>query len=398
MKLIEREFYLQQLIDIMNTPDIKVITGIRRAGKSKLMDAFIAYVQKQSDGNNVIRIKLNLKEFETLKNADALYEYINARYIDGTENFLFIDEVQLCNGFETVINSLYEEERFNIFLTGSNAFLLSSDLATLFGGRVFEISLFPFSFTEYLSYYPQNDIDVAFDKYVSVGGMSGSYLYKNSTDAKKYLAGIVRTTITKDIVTKFKIENEDLLNMIVDFLMDNVGSKTSIRNIANALTSNTYKTNDKTCGAYIDYLCRSFLFYPFKRYDVKGKRYLESDKKYYLADLSFRYAIIGTKNTDYGHLYENIVAIELLRRGFEVYVGQLGEKEVDFVAVKDGMKTYIQVSDDISREETLNREVSPLLAIKDAYPKMIIARTKHPESQVDGIKIIDIARWLVSQN
>ena len=398
MKLIERKFYLQQLINVMNTPDIKVITGVRRSGKSKLMDAFISYVQKQSEQNNIIRIKLNLKEFEALKNGDALYDYINTHFDAKKNNFLFIDEVQLCNGFETVINSLYEEERFNIFLTGSNAFLLSSDLATLFGGRVFEISLYPFSFAEYLLYYPQDDIDVAFDKYVSAGGMAGSYLYSNPTDAKKYLAGIVRTTITKDIVTKFKIENEDLLNMIVDFLMDNVGSKTSIRNVANTLTSNTYRTNDKTCGAYIDYLCRSFLFYPFKRYDVKGKRYLESDKKYYLADLSFRYAIIGTKNADYGHLYENLVAIELLRRGYEVYVGQLGEKEVDFVAIKDGIKTYIQVSDDISRESTLKREVSPLLAIKDAYPKMIIARTKHPESQVEGIKIIDIARWLSSQN
>ncbi len=397
MKLIERKFYLQQLIDVMNTPDIKVITGIRRSGKSKLMDAFIAYVQTKSE-SNIIRIKLNLKEFEFLKNGDALYKYVDAHYVSGKENFLFIDEVQLASGFETVINSLYEEERFNIFLTGSNAFLLSSDLATLFGGRVFEISLYPFSFAEYLLYYPQDDIDVAFDKYVSVGGMAGSYLYNNSSDAKKYLAGIVRATITKDIVTKFKIENEDLLNLIVDFLMDNVGSKTSIRNIANALTSNTYKTNDKTCGAYIDYLCRSFLFYPFKRYDVKGKRYLESDKKYYLADLSFRYAIIGTKNTDYGHLYENIVAIELLRRGFEVYIGQLGEKEVDFVAIKNGMKTYIQVCDDISRRETLKREVTPLISIKDAYPKMIIARTKHPETQVEGIKIIDIARWLISQN
>ncbi len=398
MKLIERKYYLQQLIDVINTPDIKVITGIRRSGKSKLMDAFIAYVKKQSDNNNIIRIKLNLKEFEILKDSESLYEYINSNYIEDKENFLFIDEVQLCKGFETIINSLYEEERFNIFLTGSNAFLLSSDLATLFGGRVFEISLFPFSFAEYLLYYPQNDVDIAFDKYVSVGGMSGSYLYSNSADAKKYLAGIVRTTIAKDIITKFKIENEDLLNMIVDFLMDNIGSKTSIRNIANTLTSNTYKTNDKTCGAYIDYLCRSFLFYPFKRYDVKGKRYLESDKKYYLADLSFRYAIIGTKNADYGHLYENLVAIELLRRGYEVYVGQLGEREIDFVAIKDGIKTYIQVSDDISREETLKREVAPLLLIKDAYPKIIIARTKHPESHVEGVKIIDIARWLVSQN
>lgn len=398
MKLIERPTYLQQLIDVMNTPDIKVITGIRRSGKSKLMDAFIDYVKKQSKNNNVIRIKLNLKEFESLKNGDALYDFIDQHYFVDKENFVFVDEIQLCTGFETVINSLYEEERFNIFLTGSNAFLLSSDLATLFGGRVFEISMFPFSFAEYLTYYPQNDIDEAFDNYVSVGGMAGSYLYSNQNDARKYLANIVRTTITKDIVKKFKIENEDLLNMIADYLMDNVGNKTSIRNISNALTSNTYKTNDKTCGAYIDYLCRSFLFYPFKRYDVKGKRYLESDKKYYLADLSFRYAIIGTKNADYGHLYENIVAIELLRRGYEVYVGQLGEKEVDFVAIKDGFKTYIQVCDDMSRPETQKRELAPLLSIKDAYPKIIIARTKHPESQTEGVRIIDIARWLISQN
>lgn len=396
MKLIERKFYLQQLIDVMYTPDIKVITGIRRCGKSKLMDAFISYVQKLPNESNIVRIKLNLKEFEALKEENALYEYINSHYVPDKENFLFIDEVQLCRGFETAINSLYEEERFNIFLTGSNAFLLSSDLATLFGGRVFEISLYPFSFAEYLLYYPQSDINAAFDKYVSAGGMAGSYLYNNPDDAKKYLAGIVRTTITKDIVTKFRIENEDLLNMITDYLMDNVGNRTSVRNIANALTSNTYRTNDKTCGAYIDYLCRSFLFYPFKRYDVKGKRYLESDKKYYLADLSLRYAVIGTKNADYGHLYENIVAIELLRRGCEVYVGQLNETEVDFVAVKNGMKTYIQVCDDISRQETLQRELAPLLAIRDAYPKMIIARTKHPESHVEGVKITDIAEWLLS--
>ena len=396
MKLIERKFYLQQLIDVMYTPDIKVITGIRRCGKSKLMDAFISYVQKLPNESNIVRIKLNLKEFEALKEENALYEYINSHYVPDKENFLFIDEVQLCRGFETAINSLYEEERFNIFLTGSNAFLLSSDLATLFGGRVFEISLYPFSFAEYLLYYPQSDINAAFDKYVSAGGMAGSYLYNNPDDAKKYLAGIVSTTRTKDIATKFRIESEDLWNMITDYLMDNVGNRTSVRNIANALTSNTYRTNDKTCGAYIDYLCRSFLFYPFKRYDVKGKRYLESDKKYYLADLSLRYAVIGTKNADYGHLYENIVAIELLRRGCEVYVGQLNETEVDFVAVKNGMKTYIQVCDDISRQETLQRELAPLLAIRDAYPKMIIARTKHPESHVEGVKIIDIAEWLLS--
>ena len=190
-------------------------------------------------------------------------------------------------------------------------------------------------------------IDEAFDSYVKKGGMAGSYLYKTEEDARQYVNGIYRTTITKDIVRKFKIENEDLLIMIGNYLMDNVGNQTSIRNVASKLTSGTYKTNDKTVGAYINYLCRSFLFYPIQRYDIKGKRYLESDKKYYLSDLAFRFSEIGTKNADYGHLYENIVAIELLRRGYEVYVGKLYEKEVDFVAIKEGEKVYIQVSDDI---------------------------------------------------
>lgn len=398
MKLIDRKNYVQRLINVMNVPDIKVITGIRRSGKSKLMDSFISYLRKQNENLNIIRINLNLNEFETLKSRDLLYKYVDQHYDSTKENFLFIDEIQLCKDFELPIISLHEEERFNIFLTGSNAFLLSSDLATLFGGRVFEISIFPFSFQEFLTYYDEKDIDIAFDKFINIGGMAGSYLYSDMNNAKDYLAGIVRTTITKDIVTKFKVENEVLLNMIVDYLMDNVGNKTSIRNIANALSSKTYKTNDKTCGSYIDYLCRSYLFYPFNRYDIKGKRYLESDKKYFVADLSLRYSTIGTKNSDIGHLYENIVAIELLRRGFEVYTGQLGEKEVDFVAIKDGIKTYIQVCDNISWEDTLKREVTPLLSIRDAYPKVIIARTKHPERNYEGIRIIDIARWLASQN
>lgn len=228
--------------------------------------------------------------------------------------------------------------------------------------------------------------------------MSGSYLYRSQKDAYEYVNGIYKKTITKDVVQRFKIENEQLLGMIADFLMDNVGNKTSIRNIANSLTTNSYKTNDKTVGAYVDYLCKSFLFYPFTRYDIKGTKFLESDKKYYLADLSFRFANLGSKNMDYGRLYENLVAIELLRRGYEVYVGVLYEKEIDFVAMKNGYKYYIQVSDDISKEDTFKREVEPLLKIKDAYPKMLIARTKHPESQYEGIRIVDIGEWLDGVN
>lgn len=394
MKLITRNLYLNKLVDAKNTPDIKVITGVRRSGKSKLMDAFIEILEKE-DKANIIRIKLNLKEFERLKDPDELYRYVQDNYKKECINYLLIDEVQLCKDFEVIINSLHEEEKFDIYLTGSNAFLLSSDLATLFGGRVFDVSMFPFSFEEYLTYYPSNDIDASFDNFVIEGGMSGSYLYKNKSDAINYVRNILRTTITKDILTKYKIENESLLIMIEDFLMDNIGNKTSIRNVANKLTSNSYKTNDKTVGTYIEYLCKSFLFYPMTRYDIKGKRCLASNKKYYLVDLSFRYAELGTRNIDYGHLYENIVALELLRRGYEVYVGALYDKEVDFVAIKQGEKTYIQVSDDISNKEAFEREVKPLLSIRDAYPKMIIARTKHPESHYEGVRIVDIARWLM---
>ena len=393
MKLIERKKYLNTLIDVVNTPEIKVITGVRRSGKSKLLDAFYDYLTTLNNVN-IIRIKLNLKKYEKLLNPEKLYNYINKNYKEGITNFLLIDEIQLCIGFENIINSLHEEERFDIYLTGSNAFLLSSDLATLFGGRVFEISMYPFSFKEFLAYYDYKDINIAFDDYVVKGGMSGSYLYKNQKDAYKYIEGIYKTTIVKDIVSKYKIENENLLKMIAEFLMDNLGNITSIRNLSNCLTSNSYKTNDKTVGAYLDYLCKSFMFYPLSRYDIKGKKYLESEKKYCLVDTSFRYATIGTKDADYGHLYENIVALELLRRGYEVYVGVLYEKEIDYVAIKDGIKTYIQVSDDISNKDTFDREVKPLLCMKDAYPKVLIARTKHPESHHEGIKIIDIAEWL----
>ena len=396
MKLIERSYYLNKLQAVKDIPDIKVITGLRRSGKSKLLDAYANILERETT-NNVIRIPLHLKKYEKLRNGNDLYEYIDSKYCDNSNNYLLIDEVQMCQNFEETINSLHEEERFDIYLTGSNAFLLSSDLATLFRGRVFQIDIYPFSFDEYLLYYPSSDIDNSFDNYVLEGGMAGSYLYKTIEDKRKYQLEIVRSTVVKDIVEKYRIKDEVLLNKIVDYLFDTVGERASIRNIANKLTSSTYKTNDKTVGSYLDYLCRCFLFYPMKRYDIKGKKYLESEMKYYLADTSFRFALLGSKDTDYGHLYENIVAIELLRRGYEVYIGQLYKKEIDFVAIKNGIKTYIQVSDDISRKETLDREISPLLSINDAYPKMIIARTKHDETQSDGIRIIDIARWLLDK-
>ena len=397
MKLIERDFYLDKLKNVMGTPDIKVITGVRRCGKSKLMDAFIDWIKQNEKDSNIIHINYNLFEFDSIKTAQSLNSYVEERYQKNNINYLLIDEVQLCTDFEKVINSFHASEKYDIYITGSNAFLLSSDLATLFIGRVFQIKVFPFSFLEYQKYFKNADPENAFDSYVKEGGMSGSFVYKSTEEKYAYIKDIFDTLITRDIVQKYKIKNELLLNKLNDFMLDNISSEVSVRKIADTLTSNQEKTNDKTIGSYLNYLCNAFAFYKVRRYDIRGKKYLASQDKYYLADHSFRYAILGTKNMDYGRVYENMVCIELLRRGYEVYTGVLYKKEIDFVAIKQSEKIYIQVSDDISLPETLEREVTPLLSIKDAYPKVLIARTRHEKYLYEGISIINLADFLLGK-
>mgnify|MGYP003445963075 FL=1 len=397
MKLIERDFYLDKLKNVMGTPDIKVITGVRRCGKSKLMDAFIDWIKQNEKDSNIIHINYNLFEFDSIKTAQSLNSYVEERYQKNNINYLLIDEVQLCTDFEKVINSFHASEKYDIYITGSNAFLLSSDLATLFTGRVFQIKVFPFSFLEYQKYFNNVDPENAFDSYVKEGGMSGSFVYKSTEEKYAYIKDVFDTLITRDIVQKYKIKNELLLNKLNDFMLDNISSEVSVRKIADTLTSNQEKTNDKTIGSYLNYLCNAFAFYKVRRYDIRGKKYLASQDKYYLADHSFRYAILGTKNMDYGRVYENMVCIELLRRGYEVYTGVLYKKEIDFVAIKQSEKIYIQVSDDISLPETLEREVTPLLSIKDAYPKVLIARTRHKKYLYEGISIINLADFLLGK-
>lgn len=395
MKLIERNYYLDKVKNVIGTPDIKVITGVRRCGKSKLLEAFKSYVENSIQGANVIHINFNLAQFESLKDYHALNEYIVNAYVSERDNFVLIDEVQLCPQFEVTINSLHASEKYDIYLTGSNAFLLSSDLATLFTGRTFEIKVYPFSFAEYMEYFGYSDQYEAFNKYVKEGGMSGSYLYSDEDAKYDYIVDIFDTLIVRDIRQKYKIRNTVLMDRLVDFLMDNISNLTSSRNIAETLAGNNDKTNHITVNNYIQYLCNAFAFYKIRRYDIQGKKYLTTNDKYYLSDHTFRYAKLGTKNLNYGRALENIVAIELLRRGYEVYIGVLYKKEVDFVAVKRNQKIYIQVCDNISEESTFTREVSSLLSIKDAYPKMIITRTGHEEYQYEGVKIIDIADWLL---
>ena len=397
MKLIKRIAYLEELKDLLNTPDIKVITGVRRSGKSKLMDSLEELILENDANANIIHVNYNLTDFEDLLEYHALEAYVEGRFLNGQNNYLLIDEIQMCAGFEKAVNSLHAREKYDIYITGSNAFLQSSDLATLFVGRTYEIQVFPFSFSEYLTYFPSENIYGSLTNYIADGGMAGSYLYKSESQRYRYInTEVLNALIVRDIIKKNKIRNEPMLHQLIDFLMDNIGGVTSIRTITNTLASNNMKTDHKTVGKYVSYLCRAFAFYRIRRYDIKGKKYLQSEDKYYLSDPSFRFARLGTKNMDYGRVLENIVAIELLRRGYEVYVGMLYKKEIDFVCTKRGERIYIQVAYDISDKKTFEREVDPLLHIKDAYPKMIIARTYQPAWQHEGIQIVDAADWLLN--
>lgn len=395
MKLIERTDYLQTLIDVMETSDIKVLTGVRRCGKSKLLESFIKYVAENIPDANVIHVNFNLHEYEEFMEYHALYDHITSHYAADKRNFVMIDEIQMCEGFEKAINWLHASEKYDIYITGSNAFLLSSDLATLFTGRTFPIEVYPFSFKEFMRYYALTDQYAAFRRYMNEGGMSGSYVYKDLDKKYRYIAEIFDTLILRDIRKKNNIKLPALLDRVTDFLMDNVSNLTNARNIADTLRSNHEKTDHKTVARYLDYLCRAFAFYKVRRYDIRGKRYLSTSNKYYLSDHAFRYAKLGTKNPDNGRILENIVAIELLRRGYEVYVGVLYQKEIDFVAMRRDEQIYIQVANSIESPETFRREVDPLLKIRDAYPKMIITRTGLEPYQYEGIRIIDIADWLL---
>lgn len=397
MKLVERPRYLERLKRLIGTPDIKVITGVRRAGKSKLLEAFRDYLIREVDGANVIHVDLSLLEFEELTEYHALNAYVTSHRIEGGRNFVLVDEVQMCSGFERTVNSLHASGGYDIYITGSNAFLLSSDLATLFTGRTVNVDVFPFSFEEYRSYFEGEQVDDAPGRYLRMGGMSGSYVYEDERDRYGYLSDVYDTLILRDIRQKHGVRNARLLERLSDYLMDNVSNITSARSVADALTSAGTKTNDRTISSYMSHLKEAFAFYRVRRYDIRGKRCLSSGDKYYLADHAFRYAKLGTRNMDFGRMLENVVAIELLRRGYETYAGVLYKQEVDFVAIRGSEKLYIQVSDDISSQPTFEREYTPLLSIRDAYPKIILSRTRHETYTYEGIEVHDLARWLARE-
>ena len=398
MKIILRKRYLDRMVELKDTPDIKIITGIRRSGKSQLMQAYVEYLRNHFDNVNIIFVDYMDLAFEEIKEYHALHNYIEERHQAGKANYVFVDEVQMCPGFELAINSLYAKGKYDIYLTGSNAFLLSADLATLFTGRYIAVPVFPFSFEEYCEYYSDiKDRERLFEDYSVNGGLAGSYVYRTETDRTNYIKEVYETIVTRDLVQKYHLTDIMVLQRLSEFLMDNVSNLTSPNKVSNILSANLIATNHMTIGKYIRYLCNAFVFYDVKRYDIRGKKYLESLDKFYLCDTGIRYAVLGSRNIDYGRIYENIVCIELLRRGFEVYVGKLYQKEIDFVAQCGSERIYIQVSDNITGEDTFRREITPLLSIRDAYPKKVIARTRHPKYTYEGIEICDIAKWLLEK-
>ena len=362
------------------------------------MQEYIQYLKDNFNDINVIFIDFMDLSFEHLKEYHALHAYVEKRYVEGKSNYLFIDEVQMCPNFELAVNSLYSKRKYDIYITGSNAFLLSADLATLFTGRYIEIHVYPFSFKEYCNYYNNNhDIEKLFEDYTIKGGLAGSYAYNTEKDRKDYIKEVYETIVTRDLVQKYSLPDTQVLQRLSEFLMDNISNLTSPSRISNMLSEKNISTNHVTIGKYIKYLCNAFVFYNIKRYDIRGKKYLESTEKFYLSDIGIRYAVLGTRNMDYGRVYENMVCLELLRSGYDVYVGKLYQKEIDFVAQRGSEKIYIQVSDNITEEETFKREYAPLLQIKDAYPKIIIAKTGHPKYSYEGIEIFDIRDWLLNK-
>ena len=379
MKLVERTAYLDELKDLLLTPDIKVITGVRRSGKSKLMDALADWLQANDPQANIIHVNFNLTDFENLLEYHALEAYVEDHYLEEKNNYLMVDEVLMCPSFEKAINSLHAKEKYDIYVTGSNAFLQSSDLATLFVGRTYEVHIYPFSFRP-LSADSQNItgdclcIQLQPDQFTGMRGALHRLTF--------------RIPHSQNTGSNIRLRNARAKYALLPVWILNTSWHG--KNYQFAMNGQTHKT----VGKYMDALCKAFAFYRIRRYDIKGKRYLRSEDKYYLVDQSFRFARLGTRNMDYGRVLENIVAVELLRRGYEVYVGVLYKKEIDFVAMRQGEKLYIQVANDITDPKTFERETTPLLSIKDAYPKLLIARTWQPEYQYEGIRIIDAADWL----
>lgn len=397
--MINREEYLDELIRWKDKDLIKVVTGIRRCGKSTLFDLFIDYLKMSGvKSNQIIYINLEDADYD-FKDYKELYHFINDKIVSEDNFYVFLDEVQNVPGFQRAVDSLYIKKNVDVYITGSNAYILSGELATLLSGRYIEIKMLPLSFKEYISAFDNNNYQQLFLDYMRNGGMPGNIniLKSNVNDLDKYLDGIFSTIVYKDIMARNNITDKLLLESVIKYIFDSIGSPISIKKISDTLTSKGISTSNHTVENYITALLESFLVYKAERFDVKGKNLLARDYKYYVVDSGLRSYLLGKKaDSDMGHILENIVYLELLRRGYKVYVGKVDDLEVDFVAEnRDGLR-YYQVALTVRDEKVLERELRSLQKTGDHYPKTLLTLDMDLETDYDGIRKVNVVDWLLS--
>lgn len=395
-----RDLYLTQLINYKNKPLIKVITGIRRCGKSTLLSLFESHlIEAGISKDYIIRMNFESFEFDEISNYKDLYTYIKERLVNKEDkHYILLDEVQQVESWEKVINSFLVDANVDIYITGSNAYLLSSELSTLLSGRYVEIKMQPLSFKEYLDFIDTdtNDIQEKFNQYLEFGGLPTVIELLDHTETiGPFLEGIYNTVLIKDVIARNNIRDSALLESILKYIASNIGNIVSTKKISDYLTSSGRKTTSDTIDNYLKMLERAFIIYKASRYDLKGKMFLKTLEKYYIVDIGLRNKLTGLSDTDYGHVLENIVFLELIRRGYDVTIGKIGSLEVDFVATKKGEKIYYQVSATILNERTRERELRPLIAIPDNYPKYILTMDRSIYNDYSGIKVINIIDFLL---
>lgn len=396
IETIVRKEYLERLRNLKHKKLIKIVTGIRRCGKSTVLEMFRDELLKSSVRKNQI-IFLNFEDYDNkhLLNPDELYSYIKQR-LSSDMNYIFLDEIQRVENFPEIVDSLYIKKNVDIYMTGSNSSLLSSEIATLISGRYVEIKMLPLSFKEFvLATKQENNLSQAYRQYIQTSSFPYVLdLLQTPNEINSYLEGIYNTILVKDIIDRKKISDTQVLKSVTQFLFDNIGLELSSKKIADTLTSNGRKSDSKTIEKYITSLEESFIIYKASRYNIKGKEYLKSLEKYYVSDIGLRNFMLGKKAMDAGHILENIVYLELLRRGYKVYVGKIDDMEIDFVAQNEQGNTYIQVSASVRDENTLARELKPLKAVKDNYPKIILTLDDDPDGDYDGIIRKNALDWI----
>ena len=394
--MVERQEYMQKLIQWKDRQVIKVVTGVRRCGKSTLLLMFREFLEKNGvDSKKCISINFEDLRYEDLKDYHKLYAYIMEHVTEEGRYYIFLDEIQLVPDFQKAVDSLYLHENVDLYLTGSNAAMLSGELATMLSGRYVEIRMLPLSFREYYELVG-GDRKEAFNAYYRKGGFPYAALLQEEAIRRDYLMGIYNTVLLKDIVERKRIADVPLLEGIIRFLADNIGNVVSVKKISDSLTSDGRKTTAMTVDGYVQALKDAFILYEANRYDVKGKQYLRSLEKYYLVDIGLRSLLLGERVRDVGRILENIVYLELLRRGYRVSVGKVDTLEVDFVAESGDERIYYQVSASVLDPATYDREFRPLKRIHDNYPKYVLSMDDLPMGE-DGIRQMNIIDFLLEQ-